>query len=92
MADEIEAKLAEMTRAHDKLLEQLTEKIVYVHDLIKERKGLYGHLEWIANQECRMEAEGSSDDTECCETGACITEWCLSCYARAALDPQTQEK
>jgi len=42
-------------------------------------------LAWIAQQPCTMDAEGASDNTDCTETGACATEYCLSCYARAAL-------
>lgn len=42
-------------------------------------------LQWIAQQTCTMNAEGSSEDTECIETEACCTEWCLSCYAKGAL-------
>lgn len=42
-------------------------------------------LMWIAQQPCTMDAEGSSDDTPCSETEACLTEWCLPCYARVSL-------
>ena len=42
-------------------------------------------LKWIAQQPCTMDAEGASAGCNCSETGACATEWCLSCYARVAL-------
>jgi hypothetical protein len=42
-------------------------------------------LEWIAQQPCTQDAEGASEDCDCIETGACITEYCLPCYARNAL-------
>ena len=48
-------------------------------------------LTWIAQQFCRHDAKGSCEGTDsqpevlCSETGSDVTEWCLSCYARAAL-------
>lgn len=42
-----------------------------------------GALRFIAGQPCRAEAEGSGPDLRCSETGACVTEWCHPCYARA---------
>ena len=43
-------------------------------------------LKWIAQQPCRAEAEGADGKhITCRETGACATEWCLPCYAAAAL-------
>jgi hypothetical protein len=42
-------------------------------------------LEWVALQSCRQDAEGSSEDMDCRQTGSCITEYCLSCYAKQAL-------
>jgi hypothetical protein len=42
-------------------------------------------MQWIAQQPCQHDAEGASDALPCSETGACITEWCLPCYAVAAL-------
>lgn len=47
-----------------------------------ERDAMVAALGWIALQPCIMEAEGASEDTDCSETSACITEWCLPCYAR----------
>ncbi len=39
-------------------------------------------FEFIAvNLGCSMDAEGADEETHCSETGACITEWCLGCYA-----------
>ena len=34
---ELEAKLADLEHGHEKLLEKMSDKIVYVHDLIAER-------------------------------------------------------
>ena len=42
-------------------------------------------LRWIAQQPCTMDCEESSEDTECIETQACCTEWCLPCYAKSVL-------
>lgn len=42
-------------------------------------------LRWIAQQPCTMDAENASRDTECIETEACCTEWCLPCYAKGVL-------
>src|ERR1017187_6566496 len=38
-------------------------------------------LQFIANQECENKGEYAS----CLDTGICVTEFCLPCYARAAL-------
>jgi len=43
------------------------------------------HLQWVAQQSCTMDAELASGDTPCTETGACITEFCLPCYAKVAI-------
>lgn len=42
-------------------------------------------LQWIADQPCQMDAEGSDKNCDCTETGACTTEYCLPCYAKTAL-------
>ena len=38
-------------------------------------------LQFIANQECENKGEYAS----CLDTGICVTEYCLPCYARASL-------
>jgi hypothetical protein len=42
-------------------------------------------IQFIAHQPCGMDAEGSSENMDCSETGCCITEWCWPCHARAVL-------
>lgn len=43
-------------------------------------------LNWLLNnlaiRDCEHDAEGSDETTPCTETGVCITEYCLPCYAR----------
>jgi hypothetical protein len=43
-------------------------------------------LQWLVLQlyqeRCTRDAEGAGEITDCTETGACITEYCLPCYAR----------
>ena len=41
------------------------------------------HLEWIGQQFCDHTKD--ADVRVCPESGDCLTEWCLSCYAWAAL-------
>ena len=48
-------------------------------------------LKWVANQHCTMDAEGASDDTNCSETSACITEWCYPCYCKQTLKTIQEE-
>jgi len=68
-----------------------TEKDVIVDatNLIKqlqaENKEYKDALQWIAQQPCRQDAEGACDDTDCSQTGACLTEWCFPCYAKEIL-------
>lgn len=38
-------------------------------------------LQFIGNQECENKGEYAS----CLDTGLCVTEYCLPCYARASL-------
>ena len=42
-------------------------------------------LNWIAQQPCARRPDDAEGYTPCSETDDCVTEWCLSCYARAAL-------
>jgi hypothetical protein len=52
----------------------------------RKRVRLDKALVWIAQQPCRAEAEGADGKhITCRDTGACATEWCLPCYAAAAL-------
>lgn len=53
--------------------------------IIDEMNRLVEGLKWIAQQPCTMDCEEASEDTECIETSACCTEWCLSCYAKGVL-------
>lgn len=43
-------------------------------------------LQWLVLQlyqeRCTRDAEGADETTDCTETGACLTEYCLPCYAR----------
>jgi len=50
-----------------------------------ECAGLREHLQWIAQQFCARTDVEDSVDHLCAESGDCITEWCLPCYAEAAL-------
>lgn len=54
-----------------------------------EEKRLREALEWIGQQFCERSPAGSS--WLCAESGDCITEWCLPCYARAALGVERAE-
>ena len=51
-------------------------------------------LHFIALQPCTMDAEGAAEDCACIETGACITEYCWPCYAKAHIkrNPDTEEE
>lgn len=53
--------------------------------IVDEMNRLAEGLKWIAQQPCTMDCEEASEDTECIETSACCTEWCLSCYAKGVL-------
>lgn len=44
------------------------------------------HLQFIADQPCEL----PSDYVSCKETSVCVTEYCLPCYARAALKKEVQ--
>lgn len=83
--DDIESKLGTL-RMEVKLLRQgkgwAEERATKAETALREARK---HLQWIAQQPCTMDAEMASDDTLCTETGACITEFCLSCYAKVAL-------
>jgi len=57
------------------------------HPLSKALEG----LRWVALQTCTFDAEGASDDTPCTETEACLTEYCLSCYAQVVLRSEFDE-
>lgn len=46
---------------------------------------LEGNLQWIADQSCTYDAENAREWFPCTDTSACLTEYCLSCYARAVL-------
>lgn len=56
-----------------------------LRDVYSELQEARHALQWIAQQTCTMDAEFAAPDTACTETGACITEFCLSCYARVVL-------
>ena len=49
-----------------------------------EHARLRGHMRWIARQFC--ERTSDADVRVCPSSGDCLTEWCLSCYAKAALE------
>lgn len=53
-------------------------------------RGLRGFAIDLSNQQCREDAEGSSPDFPCNQTGACITDWCDPCRARALLAKGTR--
>jgi hypothetical protein len=44
--------------------------------------GLVAALDFIALQPCTHDSGYGGDDEDCTETGCCVTEMCLSCYAR----------
>lgn len=92
--EEIKRELAEDYAYQYKCLvecdeKQLSPDAIRVRQILlkdkAENKHLKKALRWIAGQFCKMEAEGSNESTDCVETDACVTEFCLPCYARVAL-------
>ena len=62
--------------------------------LSKAERGLADYteaLQWIGQQPCRMDAPGASGNCDCAETCACLTEYCLPCYARSVLKKHGKE-
>ncbi len=49
-------------------------------------------LKWINQQPCEGCPEGTAENETCSDTGSCITEWCLPCYAGIALAKATKLK
>lgn len=47
-------------------------------------------LKWIAQQRCQGGC-GPDKYTDCAETDACVTEYCLPCYAKCALEVPADE-
>ena len=70
--------IAEWKRAHNRAVEERIEAM-------EESARLRKHLQWIADQPCER-APGHVSFRACAESGDCLTEWCLPCYARAALE------
>ena len=53
------------------------------------REEVDGHLRWIAQQPCQRALDDATIRV-CPVSGDCVTQWCLSCYARAALGLEVQ--
>ena len=75
-------------------LDDIPVALASIADLRADRDALAGkvetlreHLQLIANQPCER-APGHVRFDDCSASGDCITEWCLTCYARAALEPK----
>ena len=78
-------------------LEEIQRWMARVKRLVEEKNALRAEnerlreaLQWIAQQTCGMDAEGASKNTTCAETSACISEWCLPCYADKILNPDRE--
>ena len=55
-------------------------------------RDLEEHLRFIGCQPCDNAPANSSEYVPCAETGDCITEFCLPCYAAAVVSPEDDEE
>jgi hypothetical protein len=64
----------------------------YLVRKVSKQKAEIAHLrtalEWIGNQFCERTPENDPAMAVCSGTQDCITEYCLPCYAKAALNAQ----
>ncbi len=58
-------------------------------ELIAVRDRLREGLKWIGQQFCQRTMESDALARPCSNSGDCITEWCLPCYAKKILEAGT---
>jgi len=81
------ARVKELEAEADKEHARAVELADRLRDARAQLERVREKLKRVADQACTYDAENASEDCPCTETSACLTEYCLSCYARTVLAP-----